>query len=214
MHILIVEDDKSISDLIRIHLELNNFKVSQAFNGLEGQDSIEKSEFDLIILDLMMPMMSGYDLLPMIKKADIPVIILSAKNQLEDKVKGFHLGADDYLTKPFEALELMMRVKAVLGRTNKNATTYIKHGLTIEWKKRLVYKESVLIDLTLKEYELLMYLIENEGIALSRNQLLEAVWDYDFMGESRTVDTHIQKLRKKLAIPIETIYKYGYRLEA
>jgi len=214
MHILVVEDDKSISDLIKIHLELNEFKVCQAYNGLEGKESVETNDYDLIILDLMMPTMSGYELLPVLREKGIPVIILSAKNQLEDKVKGFHLGADDYLTKPFEAIELMMRVKAVLSRTSKSVTTYIKHGLTIEWKKRLVYKEEKLIDLTLKEYELLMYLIENEGIALSRNQLLEAVWDYDFMGESRTVDTHIQKLRKKLEIPIETIYKYGYRLEA
>ena len=213
MFILIVEDDQNIAELIEIHLKLNNFEVEIASNGIEGQLCIEERDYDLIILDLMMPIMNGFELLPLIKKKNMPVIILSAKDQLEDKIKGFHLGADDYLTKPFEAVELIMRVKAILNRTHKKIEGYHKHGIALDFSNRVIKKSNKSIDLTLKEYDLLLYLIKNEGIALSRDKLLEEVWDYSFMGESRTVDIHVQKLRKKLELPIETIYKYGYRLE-
>lgn len=212
MNILIAEDDKSIAELIEIHLNLQGYQVDIALNGQEALSLIEERCFDMIILDLMMPIINGYEVLQHIRNKDIPVIILSAKDQLEDKIKGFDLGVDDYLTKPFEAVELMMRVKAILKRSQKESR-YIKHHVMVDNKNRLVTYKDDPIDLTLKEYDLLNFLILNEGMALSREKLLEEVWDYSYMGNSRTVDIHIQKLRKKLNLPIETVYKYGYRLE-
>lgn len=214
MHkILVIEDDRSISELIGIHLKLNGYDVDFSYNGLEGRNSLNEKTYNLVLLDLMMPILNGYELLPEIVKKNIPVIILSAKDQLEDKIKGFHLGAEDYLTKPFEALELMMRVKALLKRCQNTKKVYKKNNLEINFTNRKVSKSSKTIELTLKEYELLVYLVNNEGIALSRDKLLEEVWDYAYAGHTRTVDIHIQKLRHKLDLPIETVYKYGYRLE-
>jgi len=211
--ILVVEDDQSISELIGIHLTLNDYEVDYAYNGLEGQISLNENRYDMVILDLMMPIVNGYELLPEITKKQLPVIILSAKDQLEDKIKGFHLGADDYLTKPFEAIELMMRVKALLKRCDTTTEIYQRNNLEINFTNRKVIFSNEEIDLTLKEYDLLCYLAQHEGIALSRDKLLEEVWDYAYAGHTRTVDIHIQKLRQKLDIPIETVYKYGYRLE-
>ncbi len=210
MKILVIEDDRSISELIEIQLSISGYDVVTASNGKEGLEKLSK-DIDLVILDIMMPVMNGYEVLEHIKET--PTIILSAKDQLDDKMKGFHLGADDYLAKPFELMELLMRVKAVLKR-NRPIRLYEKFGVKVDFENRIVLKGDRHINLTLKEYDLLSYLIENEGMALSRDCLLENVWDFAFAGSSRTVDIHIQKLRKKLEIPIETVYKYGYRLES
>jgi len=214
MHkILVVEDDQSISELIGIHLKLSGYKAEFAYNGLTAKNSLYENSYDLVILDIMMPILNGFELLPDIVSKKIPVIVLSAKDQLEDKIKGFDLGADDYLTKPFQAIELMMRVKALLKRCQSVDQVYIKNDININFTNRKIKKSGRSVDLTLKEYDLLFYLIKNEGIALSREKLLEEVWDYAYMGNSRTVDMHIKKLRQKLQLPIETVYKYGYRLE-
>jgi len=210
MKILVIEDDRSISELIEIQLSISGYDVVTASNGKEGLEKLSK-DIDLVILDIMMHVMNGYEVLEHIKET--PTIILSAKDQLDDKMKGFHLGADDYLAKPFELMELLMRVKAVLKR-NRPIRLYEKFGVKVDFENRIVLKGDRHINLTLKEYDLLSYLIENEGMALSRDCLLENVWDFAFAGSSRTVDIHIQKLRKKLEIPIETVYKYGYRLES
>lgn len=211
--ILVVEDDQSIAELIGIHLKLNGYQVEFAHNGLIAKNFLIENAYDLIILDLMMPILNGFDLLPDIVSKNIPVIILSAKDQLQDKIKGFDLGADDYLTKPFQAIELMMRVRALLKRCQPCDDLYIKEDIRINFTNRQITKSDKPIELTLKEYDLLAYLVKNAGVALSRDQLLEEVWDYAYIGNSRTVDMHVQKLRQKLQLPIETIYKYGYRLE-
>lgn len=169
--------------------------------------------FDLVILDIMMPEMDGFDVIR--KSGETPTIFLTARNSLNDRIKGFSLGADDYLTKPFEMLELLARVEAVLRRTKKDTEQFALEAVRVDFDSRQVFLEDQLADLTPKEYELLEALIINRNIALSRDKLLELVWGYDFEGDSRTVDVHIQKLRKKLGWEkkIKTIYKLGYRLE-
>jgi DNA-binding response OmpR family regulator len=214
--ILLIEDEEPISELIKINLSMVGYDIYQAFDGAAGLQFIKNNEFDLVILDIMLPEIDGYSLLPDIIKRDIPVIIVTARDNLKDKVKGFNLGADDYITKPFEGIELIARVKAVLKRSGKtkciNETGF--DDIRIIYDQRKVYKESCEIELTMKEYELLKILIENKGIVLSREKLLELVWEYNYEGNTRTVDMHIQRLRNKLHTErIKTVYKIGYRLE-
>lgn len=211
-NILIIEDNKSISNLIKIHLDMQGYISHIANNGQEGLDLIKPS-IDLIILDLMLPDMSGLDLIDPITKLGIPIIILSARDQLEVKVTGFQLGADDYLTKPFESVELIMRVKALLNRTKKARKEVTIEDILINFDQRCVHKNKEAVTMTTKEFDLLAYFIRNQNIALSREQILEEIWGYDYYGQSRTVDMHVQRLRAKLAIKIKTVYKYGYRLE-
>ncbi|MBI9013084.1 MAG: response regulator transcription factor [Clostridiales bacterium] len=213
--VLIIEDDISISDLLKINLEMYGFKTINAYDGKDGLKKIESEEIDIIILDIMMPIYSGYDLLPLIQKKDIPVIVLTAKDTLDAKMKGFMLGADDYMTKPFEAVELIARINAVLKRCSKVDDGLIEFDdVILNMNTRSIHKENEIVDLTLKELELLCYLVSNKGLALSRELILERVWNYDYVGNTRTVDMHIQKLRSKLDTDrISTVYKYGYRFE-
>ncbi|MTI67971.1 MAG: response regulator transcription factor [Firmicutes bacterium] len=213
--ILIVEDDRAISDLLKLNLKMVNYETKQVFNGNDAVNIIEKENFDLIILDIMLPELDGFGVLDKIKYLDIPVIFLTAKSSVSDKVKGLKMGAEDYIVKPFEAMELLARVEVVLRRYGKkNDILYFKE-LEINLKERVVRKNGNIVDLTLKEFELLNLLIKNKGIALSREKILEKVWGYNYLGETRTVDMHIQKLRKKLSLEdnIKTIFKVGYRLE-
>ena len=212
--ILVIEDEEAISELIRLNLTMVGYNVIQAMDGQEGLDLIKSSNPDLILLDLMLPKIDGYDLLPEITSRNIPVILLTAKDSLKDKVKGFSLGADDYITKPFEGMELIARIKAVMRRTGSVNDTLTFDDITIILNQRKVYKGDREVDLTLKDFELLKVLVENKGIAFSREKLLELVWDTDFEGNTRTVDMHIQWLRSKLHTEkITTVYKIGYRLE-
>lgn len=212
--ILVIEDEEAISELIRLNLTMVGYSVIQAMDGEEGLNLIKSSNPDLILLDLMLPKIDGYDLLPEITSRNIPVILLTAKDSLKDKVKGFSLGADDYITKPFEGMELIARIKAVLRRTNSQNETLTFDDITIIPSQRKVYKGDKEIDLTLKEFDLLKVLVENKGVAFTREKLLELVWDTDFEGNTRTVDMHIQRLRSKLHTEkITTVYKIGYRLE-
>lgn len=212
--ILVIEDEEAISELIRLNLTMVGFNVVQAMDGQEGLDLIKSSNPDLILLDLMLPKIDGYDLLPEITSRNIPVILLTAKDSLKDKVKGFSLGADDYITKPFEGMELIARIKAVLRRTSNISETLTFDDITLIPSQRKVYKGDKEIDLTLKEFDLLKVLVENKGVAFTREKLLELVWDTDFEGNTRTVDMHIQRLRSKLHTEkITTVYKIGYRLE-
>ncbi|MCM1988709.1 response regulator transcription factor [Oceanirhabdus seepicola] len=213
--ILIVEDDTSISDLIKLNLRMVNYETGQAFNGKEALDLIEKQDFDLILLDVMLPELDGFSVLDQIKHKNIPVIFLTAKASVSDKVKGLKMGAEDYIVKPFESIELLARVEVVLRRYGKkNDVLYFKN-LEINLKERIVKNNGEIVDLTLKEFELLNLLVKNKGIALSRDKILEKIWGYDYLGETRTVDMHIQRLRKKLNLSdnIKTIFKVGYRLE-
>lgn len=213
--ILIVEDDATISDLIKLNLKMVGYETRQAYDGAQALEIIEKEEFDLILLDVMLPKIDGFSIIGKIKHKDIPVIFLTAKASIADKVQGLKMGADDYIVKPFESIELLARVEAVLRRYGKKKDVLSFKDLEIYLEQMLVKKQGNIIDLTLKEFELLNLFIRNKGIALSREKILERVWGYDYLGETRTVDMHIQKLRKKLDLEeeIKTVYKVGYRLE-
>lgn len=180
---------------------------------------MKQQPVNLVLLDVMLPKMDGFELLPHITALEIPVILLTAMDALTDKVKGFNLGADDYITKPFESMELLARVKALLRRSevkNKPQTEKMLsfHEITLLLDQHKVLKNDVEIGLTFKEFELLRLLVENKNIVLSREKLLELVWDYEYEGNTRTVDIHIQRLRNKLETDrIKTVYKVGYRLE-
>lgn len=215
MRILIVEDDIAIRDLIAINLQIIGYEVVVAGDGNEGRRIFESENIDLILLDVMLPGINGFELIEMIKKRDIPVIFITAKDSVMDKVKGLRLGADDYIVKPFEVIELVARIEAVARRYEKNEKVIKFKHIEIDTKKRVVKRNDTVVDLTLKEYELLIMFLQNKNIALSREQLLENVWGFDYMGETRTVDIHVQRLREKLMLKdnIKTIFKIGYRLE-
>ena len=213
--ILIIEDEQAISDLIKMNLDIAGYDSRQVFNGSEALSIFEQYCPDLILLDVMLPDKDGFDIMSKIKPSGIPVIFLTAKNTLADKVKGLKMGADDYIIKPFEAMELLARIEAVLRRYGSKKESRTFEDIEIDLEERTVKKDGNLIELTMKEYELLLLLIRNRNKALSREVILEAVWEYDYIGETRTVDIHIQKLRKKLEWEdkIKTVFKFGYRLE-
>lgn len=213
--ILIAEDEKSIADLIQMNLEGAGYICQCAYNGMDAANILEKHNFDLALLDIMLPEVNGYELLEYIKPMEIPVIFITAKGSTEDKVKGLKLGADDYLVKPFEIVELLARVETVLRRSGKTQTVLTCDDITIDTMSRTVKKGNREINLTMKEYELLLLFVRNRNIALFRESLYERVWESNYMGDSRTVDLHVQRLRKKLhwEQKIKAVYKVGYRLE-
>lgn len=214
INILIVEDEEAISEFIKLNLSMVGYNTYQAFDGEEAVDMLGRNYIDLVLLDIMIPKLDGYELLPRIIKKDIPVIVVTAKDGLEDRVMGLNLGADDYITKPFEGIELLARVNALLRRIGKQANKRSFDDVEVFIDQRKVIKAGNEIDLTFKEFDLLRILLENKGLALSREKLLQLVWDYDFEGSTRTVDIHIQRLRSKLSTErIRTVYKVGYRLE-
>ena len=213
--ILIVEDEKPISNLIKVNLTSEGYLCKCAFDGNEAANIIEEENFDLILLDIMLPGINGYELLEYIKPYKIPVIFITAKGTVENRIMGLKLGADDYIVKPFQIGELLARVEAVLRRVSSTDKTYEVLGVTINPSSRSVIKDGKEIDLTVKEFDLLIELIRNKNIALYRNQLYEKVWQEEFMGDTRTIDLHIQRLRKKLGWEnnIKTVFRIGYRLE-
>ncbi|MEA4892488.1 MAG: response regulator transcription factor [Peptococcaceae bacterium] len=213
--ILIVEDEEAISTLIKINLTDAGYRCVCAFDGMEAADLLEKENFDLILLDIMLPKINGYQLIEYIRPLDIPVIFLTAKSDVKDRVKGLRLGAEDYLPKPFEIIELLARVETVLRRYNKNACRQQVFDLEINTLSRIVKKQGRIINLTNKEYELLLLFIQNKNIALFRDRIYEKIWGEEDMGDSRTVDLHVQRLRKKIGWEekIVAVYKVGYRLE-
>jgi DNA-binding response OmpR family regulator len=212
-HILIVEDDKSINELIALNLKLVGHSFNQVYDGINAIQYVKENNFDLILLDIMLPGVDGFEVIQSITSA--PVIFITAKDSLENRLKGLSLGADDYIVKPFEMLELLARVDAVLRRTQKQLTVFNLGNAIIDISGRTVKVNEIDVDLSPREFELLEVLIRNQNIALSREKLLELAWGYDYIGETRTVDTHIQNLRSKLEWDdyIKTIYKLGYRLE-
>nr|WP_139376093.1 response regulator transcription factor [Clostridium oryzae] len=214
-NILIVEDDESISDLIKMNLNLAGYTVLQALDGSKALKMIKDNVFNLIILDVMLPEIDGFEVMEHIKEYDIPVIFLTAKDSILDKVKGLRLGADDYIVKPFECIELLARIEAVLRRYSKGNNTIKYKNIEVLLEERIVKKNDEAVELTYKEFDLLNLLISNKGMALSRELILEKIWGYDYFGETRTVDMHIQRLRKKLNLEdsITTVFKVGYRLE-
>ena len=217
MTILVVDDELLIRKVIREYLESENYKVLEAENGLDALRVLSSNKVNLIILDIMMPKMDGFACLEKIRKTkDIPVIMLSPMKEETDKLNSFNLGVDDYVTKPFSPKELIARVKAHLKRTVNNEEVYTYKDLIVDYRGRKVTINGKSVSLTPKEYELLTYFIKNKGIALSREQLLNSVWDYDYYGDDRTVDTHIKMLRKNLGIYrdlIKTVREVGYKYE-
>ena len=216
IHILIVEDEKPISNLIRLSLKKAGYACTCVYDGAEAADVLETQSFDLILLDVMLPEIDGFSLMEYIRPMEIPVIFLTAKNTVSDRVKGLELGAEDYIVKPFEVLELLARVNVVLRRYNKTASELRIGGLVIDTKGMLVYKDGVEISLTPKEYELLLLFARNPGIALYREMIYERVWNEEYPFGSKTVDLHVQRLRKKLGWEeiLHAVPKVGYRLEA
>ncbi|GIO08091.1 DNA-binding response regulator [Brevibacillus reuszeri] len=211
--ILIVEDEIPIHELIRRNLQAVGHTCLSAFDGKEAIQIQALKEVDLILLDVMLPEVDGYDVFQQVRGT--PTIFLTARSSLSDKVKGLTLGADDYLVKPFEMLELLARVDAVLRRTKKEGKSFELDALRIDFERRQVFLNESPVDCTPKEFDLLEVLVTNRNIALSREKLIELAWDFDYAGDTRTVDVHIQKLRKKLDMEnrIKTVYKMGYRLE-
>ena len=211
--ILIVEDEKPINDLIKFNLELVGHVCNQVFDGESGLNEALKVKYDLVILDVMLPNYSGFEIMEYIEST--PVIFVTAKATSSDKIKGLRLGADDYITKPFDIIELVERVKAVLRRTKADTSVFEFDDIRIEFDNRRVYKNGEEIPLKPREFNLLEVLVQNRNIALSREKLLNLVWEFDYEGDTRTVDVHVQRLRCKLGISerIQTVYKTGYRFE-
>lgn len=217
MRILIVDDEELIRTVIKEYASLEGYETDEAGNGLEAVEKCKNENYDLIIMDIMMPKLDGYQAVKEIHKdKNTPILMLSARGEEYDKLLGFDLGIDDYVIKPFSPKELMARVKAILKRVNKEDKKIEIGDLSIDDDAREVYIEDKKIVLTLKEYELLKYLIKNKNIAISREQLLTNIWGYDFYGDDRTVDTHIKTLRSKIGKykdNIVTLRGVGYKFE-
>ena len=210
--ILIAEDERAINDLIKLNLTLVGHKCEQVFDGASALEYALSGQYDLLILDVMLPELSGFEIIGQIKT---PVIFVTARVSAEDRIRGLKLGADDYIVKPFEMQELLARVAVVLRRVHKNSTSISFDNIIVEFDSRKVFCDSEEVKLTPKEFDLLETLILNRNIALTRERLLDLVWDMNFEGDTRTVDIHIQQLRKKLGLKnrIKSMYKIGYRFE-
>lgn len=214
MKILVVEDEAAIRDLISINLSLVGYEVFTAEDGLEAKNFLENTKVDLILLDVMIPEIDGFSLIEKIKKYSIPIIFVTAKESVLDRVKGLRLGAEDYIIKPFETIELLARIEVVLRRYNKEDRIKFKN-IEVDTNKRIAKVNDKEVYLTAKEYDLLILFLQNKNIALSREQILDRVWGFEYGGETRTVDIHVQRIREKLDLKnsIKTVFKVGYRLE-
>lgn len=213
--ILVAEDEESIAKLIIMNLKHAGFAPVWAEDGEKAADLLMTEDFDLALLDIMLPEIDGYELLDYAKKLQVPVIFLTALGNTEHKVKGLKMGADDYLAKPFEITELLARIEAVLRRFHKTETTLRAFDVTIDSDSMSVLKNGLPISLTIKEFELLCYFMKNRGIVLYRDKIYEKIWGGEYLDQSRTVDLHVQRLKKKLNWnkEIVAVYKVGYKLE-
>ncbi|MEJ8548794.1 response regulator transcription factor [Brevibacillus borstelensis] len=213
-HILIIEDEASINDLIAMNLELVGHTSDQVNDGNEALSRLQEQTYSLVIMDIMLPGLDGFQLIGHVDQ-NTPVIFLTAMGNLSERVKGLKLGADDYIVKPFETVELLARIDAVLRRTQRTSQIFSLDGTVVNLDSRVITVNGSEMEITHREFELLETLIRHKNIALSREKLLQLVWGYEYIGETRTVDVHIQKLRKKLNWEnrIKTVYKMGYRLE-
>ncbi|MBR0131127.1 MAG: response regulator transcription factor [Firmicutes bacterium] len=220
--ILIVDDEEMIRNVIKEYAAFNNYETDEAADGMEAVNKCLVNDYDLIIMDIMMPKLDGYTACKQIKRdKDIPVIMLSARGEEYDKLYGFELGVDDYVVKPFSPRELFARVAAVLARGGRNAeakteTVLRSGGIEVNTESRTVTVDGEKVELTLKEYEILVYMMQNKNIALSRDRLLSDIWGYEFYGDDRTIDTHIKNLRSRLGEyrdKISTVRGIGYKFE-
>ncbi len=213
--ILIVDDEKAICDLIDMNLSAAGYSCKTVQDGLDALDMIEKEQFDLILLDIMLPGADGYDIIEYIRPLKIPVIFITAKHEVKDRVKGLKLGAEDYLVKPFDVVELIARVEVVLRRFHKTQKVLQAGDVLVDTEARKVMKAGKTIVLTNKEYGLLLLFIRNKNVALFKETLYEKVWGDEYIADSRTLELHVQRLRKKMSWEqnLVAVYKVGYRLE-
>jgi len=214
--ILVVDDEQSIADMVKLCLSKNGYICEAVYDGMTATEKIESSRYDLILLDIMLPDIDGYDLIEYIKQFDIPVIFVTAKTTVPDRVKGLKLGAEDYISKPFDLEELLARITTVLRRFHKSENIIEVGKIKIDTLERTVRLNGNIVNLTVKEYALLLLLIRNNNIALYRETIFEQVWQEPYYGNTRTIDLHIQRLKKKLDLgdAVETIYKVGYKFRA
>ena len=215
LKVLIVEDERPIADLVEMNLTASGYACTTVYDGIAAADLLEKNAYDLVLLDVMLPGLSGYDLVEQIRPLHIPVIFITAQGSTADRVRGLRAGADDYLVKPFEIVELIARVESVLRRAGKGDEHFSVGDVEVDVRSMQVTKGGVPVQLTRKEYDLLLLFVRNPNIALFRDTIYERVWESDFLGDSRTVDLHVQRLRKKLGWQdrLSAVYKVGYRLE-
>ncbi len=215
IRILVVEDEKPISDLIRMSLEDAGYICTCVYDGLTAANILENNLFDLVLLDIMLPEINGYELLEYIRPLEIPVIFITAKADLTDRVNGLNLGAEDYIVKPFEIVELLARIHVVLRRYHKTEGFLSFKDIVIDLKNKRVTKNGSDLTLTPKEYELLALFFRNKEITLFRERIYETVWNSEYTGDTRTLDLHIQRLRRKTGLEkeLKTVYGVGYRLE-
>ncbi len=216
MNVLIIDDEELIRNVVREYCLNEGYKVYEANNGIEGLNALENNDIDIIVLDIMMPKMDGYTFFSKMKeKYNIPTIVLSARSEEYDKLFGFSIGIDDYLTKPFSPKELIARIKAILKRTKvSDEEIFTYKGIKVDFKGRVLYIDDKIIDITPKEFDILSYFIKNPNTAISREQLLNKVWGYDYFGDERTIDTHIKILRNnmgKYRDLIVTVRSIGYK---
>lgn len=215
IRILIVEDEHAISDLIKLNLTRAGYQCTTAYDGMEAADILEEQKFDLIILDIMLPKINGYELMEYIRPMQIPVIFLTAKSSLDDRMRGLTSGAEDYMVKPFEVVELLARVNIVLRRYHKTEQLLTFQDIVVDVDNQKVKQAGQEVELTPKELELLVLFMRNRNITLFREKIYEEIWGMEYSVESRTLDLHIQRLRKKLKLgeQLKTVFKVGYRLE-
>ena len=226
MNVLIVEDDEAIANLLYMDLSDEGYRCTCAGDGRKAADLLERNtDYDFILLDIMLPEINGYELLEYIKPMDIPVIFLTAKGTVQDRIHGLKMGADrvrglrsgaeDYIVKPFQSGEVIARMETVLRRYGKNRKSLSFADVEVNMESRKAYQNGVEVELTVKEFDLLVELIQNKNVAQYRDRLYEKVWNEPFLGDTRTLDTHIQRLRKKLGWEdrIKTVFRIGYRLE-
>ena len=220
--VLVVDDEEKIRSIIRKYAEFEGYEITEAENGMEAVRLCEKQEFDVIVMDVMMPELDGFSACREIqKRKKIPTIMLSARGEEYDRLHGFEIGVDDYVVKPFSPRELMMRIKVVASRNQKEEAAqerklFVKEGLEVDFTGRMVKIDGKKVEMTPKEYDLLFYMVENKNIALTREQLITEVWGYDYYGDDRTLDTHIKLLRSSLGEYrkfIITLRGVGYRFE-
>ena len=220
--VLVVDDEEKIRAIIRKYAEFEGYEITEAENGMEAVNFCEKQDFDVIVMDVMMPELDGFSACREIqKRKKIPTIMLSARGEEYDRLHGFEIGVDDYVVKPFSPRELMMRIKVVASRNQKDEAAqerklFVKEGLEVDFTGRMVKINGKKVEMTPKEYDLLFYMVENKNIALTREQLITEVWGYDYYGDDRTLDTHIKLLRSSLGEYrkfIITLRGVGYRFE-
>ena len=214
--LLVMEDDENIARMITATVGIAGYACETCGDGAEAVERVMQGSYDLILLDVMLPGLDGFSVLEQIRCREIPVIFLTAMQSVADKVKGLRLGAEDYIVKPFEAVELLARIEVVLRRSHKSRTVFTYEAIQVDTDKHTVLRDGNPVSVTPKEFDVLVFFLQNVDIALTRERLLAAVWGYAFEGESRTVDIHVQQVRKKMGLKdrLITIPKLGYRLES